>query len=858
MRIGTIAATLLWLSSALAGESVLNDDSFWRYFGTCRTEEVRTAKGLELLEIHNKNKTSGPKYGAPLRRTELPPEGWRAPDFDDSRWPRMPGRRLRGDISWGWGSNYRTLALLCLRARFRVDQPGEVKLELTFRGGAVVYVNGKEVARGGLPKGELRPETPAEDYPQEAYLDAKGRLLWGEPRKNGGDADRYARRERKLAVTIPGSALKKGVNVLALELHRAPSASIMFTARPQRGKTAMGTNWWPHLQLDDVSLTGAGAAAATGPRGFQVWPQNLLLKTYLADYGNPDEKTGPLRLVAARNCVVSGRVVAGADAEIGNIKGELKGLSGPGAIPASAVEVRYALPDGYSIVDWYGTRNRRPTCFDSLDEVAPARSPKREGGGALQPVWVTVRVPRDAKPGTYRGKLAVTCSAGSAEVPVELEVIDWEMPDSKDFPGLVGLLQSPDTLAVQYNVKMWSDEHWKLVERSLAAMGGIGAKTLYIPLIRGTHLGNQHSMVRWIRKGSNGKSTYDYDFSIAEKYVALAVKHMGRIPVVCVYCWESKLGSLTARANPDYHGRAPDKPLPFTVLDPATGKLTEAEGPSWGSPGIREFWKPVMDGVRGILAKHGVEKSMMIGVASDRRPTKEMVETLAAVAPGCPWVLKTHPAAEQIQGKPVGYVCDVWTALHPDWPEKKRGMGWKNPWLRGNFPRSSGVIGPLKYDAVLPYYYMSVEANQVAGARGFGHCGADFWPALKDKRGRGSVLLNRYPWGSWGSTGIQQSTTYVLGPGKNGPVPTARTEAVRAGQQAVAGRVFLEKALDDPAERAKLGAELEKQVRELLDDRHRAIMHGGYQRWRWFAVGWQDRQERLYRLCGEVAKKLGG
>jgi IS5 family transposase len=55
--------------------------------------------------------------------------------------------------------------------------PKRVVVDLGYRGGVVVYLNGKEVARGDMPEGPVTPETPALPYPDEAYLDADGKML---------------------------------------------------------------------------------------------------------------------------------------------------------------------------------------------------------------------------------------------------------------------------------------------------------------------------------------------------------------------------------------------------------------------------------------------------------------------------------------------------------------------------------------------------------------------------------------------------------------------------------------------------------------------------------------------------------
>jgi len=87
------------------------------------------------------------------------------------------------------------------------------------------------------------------------------------------------------------------------------------------------------------------------------------------------------------------------------------------------------------------------------------------------------------------------------------------------------------------------------------------------------------------------------------------------------------------------------------------------------------------------------------------------------------------------------------------------------------------------------------------------------------------------------------------------------------GVQEAEARIFIEKALDDPAKRAKLGDELAKRAQELLDERVREIARAKQDRspmfsygsdvsWGDYAGGAVDRARALYRLAAEVTAKL--
>jgi len=144
------------------------------------------------------------------------------------------------------------------------------------------------------------------------------------------------------------------------------------------------------------------------------------------------------------------------------------------------------------------------------------------------------------------------------------------------------------------------------------------------------------------------------------------------------------------------------------------------------------------------------------------------------------------------------------------------------------------------------------------GTRGLGRLGADFWPVLKGPRGsRSYSLAGRYPESYWGQLNLNYGIPHLLGRGRNGPVPTVRSEAFRENIQEVEARVFIEKALTDGAGKARLGEDLARRCREALDKRIRMCLHSGGEGLPWFvSSGWNRRTEELFRLAAEVAQKL--
>jgi hypothetical protein len=405
---------------------------------------------------------------------------------------------------------------------------------------------------------------------------------------------------------------------------------------------------------------------------------------------------------------------------------------------------------------------------------------------------------------------------------------------------------------------MWSDRHWQLIDRSFACAGELGTKTVYVPVLRRTYFGNEHGMVRWIR-GDNGQA-WKHDFSLVEKYLDVAAKHLGKPAVVCFICWELCTGSAYMDGKHEIKEKAG---VPFTVLAP-DGKLEEAVGPKWGEAESVPFWKPVLAGLREVLARRGLEKSMMVGITGDRQPGPEAVADLKA-ALDVPWVSASHSAPRDIRGQPVAYKTQVWGVRYPPDPAAERLHGWRRAEYVAVFPRfiATCMGKQLRVDAPLGMYHLAQESALVADQRGVGRCGLDFWEVLADKRGRTSPILGRYPENSnWHGGWLHNSFPHIVSPGEDGPLATERFENYREGIQAAEARIYLEKALLDPAQKARLGEELAARAQEVLDERVRAIRRaaaamGCYITWKHYVAGSSERSARLWAAAAEVAGKLG-
>jgi Glycoside hydrolase 123, catalytic domain len=655
-------------------------------------------------------------------------------------------------------------------------------------------------------------------------------------------------------------------------------------------------------------LSAAEPAAKPAP-AVRVWTGDVAANEY------PKTASGTLRpvsIVGARNGTFSGKIVVESRGVITGLRAKAGRLSADGAdIPAANVQVRYA-------VAWERRNWGWPSYPDILLESPPEEVRPYRKGPAFVPVWITVKVPRDAKVATYTGELVVEAEGTDpVTVPLRLEIQDWTLPDPQDYRTWIDFIQSPDTLALEYKVPLWSEKHWELIARSFRHINETGSRVLYVPLICRTNFGNEESMVRWIKKGDN---KYEHDFSIMDKYLDVAEKHMGKPKLVIFLAWDiclskasltrSLWGGETGKNTREGRERLLGKGPRVTALDPATGKTETIFLPRYEDTSAKALWQPLWTAVRQRMQRRGLERTMMLGVLSDLWPSKEEVAMLNDVTGGLPWASHAHAGKLSDTGignkilykiADLGYAAHVYSLSFQVNPAKGRQYGWRRPALVAHFPRGSTLnMSPCVAIRHLPAF------NITGGQRGAGRMGADMWRVMKDKRGhRAGAVYHRYPENNWRNLDIG---SWFLAPGPDGAIATARYENLREGIQECEARILIEDALLDPAKKQRLGEAFGDRCQKLLDDYHRAmwktvwsndedldsvgeahagrnpteglwkaLVRGGKKlpgywdgkarkmrsseaaagrQW-WFASNWQQRNKKLFGLAGEVAAKLG-
>lgn len=817
------------LSAAAEEVEVLNAGTIWRFCAIYRPPQDEAVEALERTRgrwVRWGDELSGP----------LPPGAWAAADFDDAGWPRR-----RAPFFGVYGCARRAgLALLCVRGRFGVAQPskaGELKLVLRYRGGVVVYLNGREVARGHLPEGEVGPLTPAEPYPAEAFLEPGGkkplRTLWGKepPEKL---ARRYRMRLRTLQATIPSAALRRGVNVLAIELHRAP-------VPPEVRRLRRFQENWHTAGLVEATLaagSGSGVEANTAPPvGVQVWKATPLLRVGRdADYGDPFEPLRAVELLAPRNGVASGQVVVTARAdlpalaaapvpvEVPALRGEVSDLRSEtgGRVPSDAVRIRYARPYG--------------------DEGFVALHEEPAGPAEVQAVWLTARVPRDAPPGAYRGELRIRGLAEPVRVPVELEVYGWTLGDPREWETWVNLLQSPESVAGHYGVPPWSDEHFRLMAPSFRLMGECGNDVLGVSAVGHSVFGNDPVVV--FRREA-GRVVPELEF--LRRYLELYDRCAGPPKFLVLHVWNWEMYKRGAgRGGGDEEWRAATIP----VMELRDGELEPLDLPIYGEPGTEATWRAVMDGVHEIVTDLGwPERCVLLGTSCDGWPHRRTIEMFQKVAPYARWRAITHGSgvprwgeSRQDRTQPNGMVVACLEIV--------RRVTNLRPRVEG-CPTCCNARDCTRTD---PFQYRSLPLLTTISAFFDGFCwkGVDYWP-YRVSGGKRRSALNTYV--RFGNI-VGSTPRTIAAPGPRGAIATVQYEMLREGIQDTEAMLFLRRVLDDGGSRARLDDALARRCRSVMEEMLCAFETGA----RFSPQGGADVRRhvrRLWAVAAEVAEAVG-
>ena len=439
------------------------------------------------------------------------------------------------------------------------------------------------------------------------------------------------------------------------------------------------------------------------------------------------------------------------------------------SLPPGSVEV---FPVGYVEGDlrreWMETLSR-----SGYAEV-PAYRP--------QAAYVRLRIPADLHPGPHEGTVRAYTQYGfEDEVQVwsgtiRLHVAQAVLPDVADWTFHLDLWQHCTAIARQHGVALWSDDHFRLIDRYYASLAQLGQKAVSVIAAEIPWSGQrcfrdrqypsylfEHAVVE-VRRDQDGRLHYDY--ALLDRQLSLAARH-GIDDEIEVF----GLLNIWVDERFGFGKVAPDAPDAIRVrcFDERTGKMTYLR--SAGE--LRDFVRALRDH----LAKEGVLDRVRITAdePSDLEAFNERLAFLQDAAPGFRYKVAInhfefleHAPPDIVDAVPnLVLTCrdpDLTAAVKETLHERGGTMLW---YICCGPPRPNVFVhSPLVESELLGWL------THLFGLDGFLRWDFCLWPAD--------------PWRrvSWRAPHWSAGDMYFVLPGADGaPVETLRYEALRAAVQ---------------------------------------------------------------------------
>lgn len=241
-----------------------------------------------------------------------------------------------------------------------------------------------------------------------------------------------------------------------------------------------------------------------------VWPVDAHTKVFRDTI--PSTTGGGVKLRAARNEYEPAQVAIRVPAPIEGVSvmfSPLKHSEGRATIDGDNLRWSYV---GFVPIEQNSRHSERIVIRDAPCEIPDPLLAERTidlKANSTQPVWLTVRIPKDAPAGVYRGEVAVTASGTRVALPVELRVDPFVLPDDRHL--YVTHWFSTERIAKTYGVEPWSEACWQILGRYAQNFAAHRQNVVLTPLSRIA-----------VTRRKDGKLAFDYrDF---DRFVELFLR----------------------------------------------------------------------------------------------------------------------------------------------------------------------------------------------------------------------------------------------------------------------------------------------------------------------------------------------
>ena len=385
-------------------------------------------------------------------------------------------------------------------------------------------------------------------------------------------------------------------------------------------------------------------------------------------------------------------------------------------IPARQGEarfLRYVLTDDFRKCGVHPDTLTPYEVADIIDtETATALKPD-----TLQPVWLTLEVPRDAEPGEYSMTLDVVDEKSgdvAAQLRLRLNIVARTLPLPQEQAFHLDFWQQPYSVSRYEGVERWSDKHFELLRPYMKLLARAGQSVVTTILFYEPWGDQSHDkfspMVQTVRT-KNGEWRYDY--TVFDRWVEFMAE-----------CGISKQINCYSMVPWD---------MTFRYFDEALGRDVDLKTTT-SSPEYRALWTAFLTS----FARHLKEKGWFekTHIAMDERGLESMLDAYAVVqeaVPGMKMALAGNPHKELVD-KLADYCLSVWRPLSDEEMQARREKGLTTTYYTCcSEPYPNIFTNSLPAEAAfLPVYAV---AN---GFDGYLHWSWMNWPdqPLKDSRFR--------------------------------------------------------------------------------------------------------------------------
>jgi hypothetical protein len=267
--------------------------------------------------------------------------------------------------------------------------------------------------------------------------------------------------------------------------------------------------------------------------------------------------------------------------------------------------LRYVMTDEFG----KGCDSRKGTDYDSSLVADPIDIIKTipVQPNTVQPVWLSVQVPRDIPAGKYTGTITINATK-KYKLRISINVLSQLLPPPGQWKFDLDLWQCPPAIAKVHDVKLWSNEHFDLMKPYYKLLAGAGQKTITAYIIKqpwgSVQVNNEYpGFIQWIKKRDG---TWIYDYSLFDRYISMVMscgidQHINCYSMIT---WD----------------------LSFIYYDEALGKETSIQAKP-GSSEYYEYWSPMLKDFTNHLKEKGWFD--MTAIAMDERPLESMRSVIA-------------------------------------------------------------------------------------------------------------------------------------------------------------------------------------------------------------------------------------